>query len=204
MKFRRAAGLGAAVVAMLGFAAAASAQRGFGGPGFDGAEARSNPLGLLMRIDVKSHLHVTLKQQQAIEEVLTGAQKRQQEQRQALFQNRPQPNNAQGLSRDERRQQMQQFFQQNAEQMRAGRQQFEGELSEQIKQILKPEQVSRLYQLDYQHRGPLALADPKVAQDVKLSPETQQEIQKIMADHRTQAGELSREFFAGFRNQAGQ
>ena len=214
METRRAAGVIAAV-ALLGIATAASAQPGGFGGGrqgrgfgqFGGAEARSNPLGLLMRPDVQTHLRLTLKQKQQIDLVLNGARQKQEQQFRQLFQNRQQPdNNAQGLSRDERRQQMREQMQPMMEQMRAMRQQFEGELSDEIKKILTPQQAARLYQLDYQWRGPLALADAKVGQEAKLSPETQQAVVKIVEDYRAASGQLRSEFFQSLfqNNQQGQ
>jgi hypothetical protein len=205
MEIRRAAGLVVAAVAVFGFATAASAQR-FAGPGFGADEARANPLGLLLRIDVQTHLRMDLKQKQALDQLINGAREQRQQQFQQLRQNRPPQNNAEGLSREERRQQGQQFGQQMREQMMAFQQKFEGELSEQIKQLLRPEQLTRLYQLDYQHRGPLALADPQVAQAVKLSPETQQKIAPIVNEYRNQAAEMRRAFFQEMfqNNQQGQ
>jgi hypothetical protein len=197
MEIRRAAVLSVTAVALLAFATAASAQRGFGGgPQFGGDDARPNPLGLLMRSDVQSHLRLDLRQKNAITQVIEGAQQKQREQMQQIFRNRPQQQgNAQGLSREERRQQMRDAMAPMFEQMRAQQQKFEGELNEEIKKILSPQQAARLYQLDYQYRGPLALADPNVAQAVKLSPETQQAIAKIVNDYRTATGEARREFF---------
>lgn len=199
MEIRRAVRLNIAAfaaISLLTLGAAASAQRGGGGGmQFGGDETRSNPLGLLMRSDVQTHLHLSLKQKNAISQVLEGAQENRQQQMRQMFQNRPQPGNAQGLSREEQRQQRQDAMAPMVEQFRASQQKFEGELNEQIKQILTPQQMTRLYQLDYQHRGPLALGDANVAQAVKLSPETQQAIAKIVSDYRTASGEMRREFF---------
>lgn len=196
MDIRRTTGLTIAAVALLGSATVASAQRGFGGgPQMGGQEARSNPLGLLMRSDVQTHLHLSLKQKNAITQLLEGSAQKQREQMQQTFQNVPRPNNAQGLSRDEQRQQMRDAMAPMMEQMRAARQKFEGELGDQIKAILTPQQNGRLSQLDYQSRGLLALADPKVAQEARLSPETQQTIAKIVSDYRTVSGEMRQEFF---------
>jgi len=66
--------------------------------------------------------------------------------------------------------------------MEAARTTFEGEMNEKIKAILTPEQAVRLRQLDLQRRGVMSLADPKVAEQVKLSPQRRAEIAKIVAD----------------------
>jgi len=54
-----------------------------------------------------------------------------------------------------------------------------GDAEAQIKAILKPAQWQRLQELSLQLRGPLALADPAIAEKVKLTPEHRAEISAI-------------------------
>jgi hypothetical protein len=54
---------------------------------------------------------------------------------------------------------------------------------EKLKSILKPEQMKRLLQLDLQWRGPLAMADPRVAERLDIA-----------SAHRTKINDISAEF----------
>jgi hypothetical protein len=74
---------------------------------------------------------------------------------------------------------------------------FQGELTDKVKKILKPEQMTRLHQLDLQKRGALSLNDPKVADELKLSPESRAAIAKIAADYQATVGKTMQEAFQG-------
>jgi hypothetical protein len=65
-----------------------------------------------------------------------------------------------------------------------------GSLGEKVQKILKPEQYDRFLQLDLQWRGPLALADSKVAEKLKLSPESRVQIEKAAAAYRVTKQEV--------------
>lgn len=52
-----------------------------------------------------------------------------------------------------------------------------------IRKVLRPEQWERLQQLCLQWRGPLALADPAVAERTGIKPETRSEIAKVAGEY---------------------
>jgi Spy/CpxP family protein refolding chaperone len=129
--------------------------RGGGGPGFGG------PLMLLTQKSVQDELKVTADQVQKIQDL----QAKQRESSQGL----------RDLSREERRQKMQEMAKAN-EQALAG--------------ILNPEQSKRLQQISLQLRGAAAFADPKVADALNLTDEQKQKIQTIQQDARNSMREL--------------
>src|SRR5262249_35274846 len=83
--------------------------------------------------------------------------------------------------------------------MRSQMQQFQGELTKRVEEILRPNQIARLHELDLQHRGPLALADPKVAEEAQISQEHRVAIMKINGDYQSKVQELMQEFMADMR-----
>ena len=194
--------------ALLGGATTASAQ-GFGGPGRGGmmfgggpggmaSPLQSNPMGLLQRTEVQTHLRLTVQQKQQIADLQGQTRTMMGERMRSLFQGQQQPGGG-NPSREERRQQ----FEQMRPQMEAAMNAFQGELNDKMKAILTPEQAARLRQLDLQRRGILSLADPKVAEEVKLSPANRAEVGKIVADWQQQTGEVTRTAFENAR-QSGQ
>jgi hypothetical protein len=52
--------------------------------------------------------------------------------------------------------------------------------------VLRPQQMERLYQLDGQWRGPMALADPKLKENFQLSDDQAAAIIKLVAEFRDQ------------------
>ena len=88
----------------------------------------------------------------------------------------------------------QQNVQEVAEKIRAQVEATHKVSEEKIEEVLTPEQLKRLAELDLQFRGPLALGDPKVAEAVKLAPEKRapittlaQEAQRKMAEVKVEA-----------------
>jgi hypothetical protein len=149
----------------------------------------SNPMGLLMRSEVQKDLHLSLKQKNALSQVL-GESRAEAEQRIVqVMQNRRR------MSREERMAAMQQA--------RAQMPGYVGELPGNVKAILKPEQLDRLHQLDLQWRGPLALADPKVAQEAKTTPEHRSQIGVIVATAQAQQSTILQEAIQQWRQSAG-
>ncbi len=83
----------------------------------------------------------------------------------------------------------QQSVQELSEKMRAQVEASHSASEAKIKEVLTPEQLKRLAELDLQFRGPLALGNPRVAAEVKLSSERRapitalaQEAQRKMAE----------------------
>lgn len=187
---------------IVGLAGAASAQRqggggggggfggmrgGFGGPGGAASPRRSDPMGLLNRQEVKTHLQITIKQQAALDE-LTGQTRNMMGQRMGALMD------WQSL-RDMTPEQRQQKMQEIRPQIEAAVTAFQGEMSDKVKAILTPEQAARLRQLDLQRRGPLSMADPKVAEELKITPPHRAEIEKIAAAYEQENGQIMRTAF---------
>jgi hypothetical protein len=173
------------------FSAAANAQ-GFmmgRGPGGLGSTA-SNPMGLLQRIEVQTHLHLDLRQKNALAELQNGMQADMRSRMQQVFQGNN-PANMRNMTPEQRNTQMQEM----QGKVQAAMETFQGELTDKVKKILKPEQVTRLHQLDLQKRGPLGLSDAKVADELKLSPESRAAIAKISADYQATVGKTMQEAF---------
>src|SRR5258708_14439064 len=103
------------------------------------------------------------------------------------------------LPQEEQRAKMQAFMEANRAQMMAEMQAWQGELNEKVKAILRPAQIKRLGELDLQYRGPLALADQKIANQVKLSGEHKSEIAKIYGDFQGAQQQQMQEFFQKMR-----
>jgi hypothetical protein len=62
-----------------------------------------------------------------------------------------------------------------------------------IKEVLTPEQYARLLQLDLQRRGPLALGDPNVAEQIKLDPAKRAPVAALANDAQKRIGEATSE-----------
>jgi len=140
----------------------------------------SNPMGLLVRPDVQSEIRLSLKQRRALAALQEEAQMAMRERIAANFQD------LRNLPPEERRQRIQERRNALPAQISA----FQGELSQKVKEILKEEQIQRLHELDLQYRGPLALADPQVAEGVKLSSESRSEIANIAAEYQQEAQKI--------------
>jgi hypothetical protein len=160
---------------------------------------KANPMGLLQRPEVQSEIGLDLRQKHALaaleDKSRTEAQQTSQLRSQALDRRQ-----YQNMTPEQRRARLQEL---NA-QIQSASQPAQGELTPQIKEILKPEQIKRLTQLDWQRRGPLALADAKLAADVPLSAEHRQAIQQIVQSYQQQQGEVVRGAFETMRESARQ
>ncbi|MEP6753953.1 MAG: hypothetical protein ABJA67_00510 [Chthonomonadales bacterium] len=117
--------------------------------GLGGGTIRSKAQMLLARAEVQLNIHLTLRQKNELTEFLDP--------------NRPQMIKVVAEHG-------------NAPQIVQG---FGEGMDPKIEEVLKPEQKSRLLQIDLQYRGLLALSDPKVAEKLKLSAETRESIKAI-------------------------
>jgi hypothetical protein len=141
----------------------------------------SNPRGLLARQEVQQEIGLDLKQRNALTAMQEeGANAIKERVRLAMQGQDPQVN---AMSPEQRRVWLTRQQQQLAR-AEATAQQPQGELDAKILQILRPEQVERLHELDLQKRGPLALGDPRVQQDLKLSSQTRAAESRISGEYR--------------------
>jgi len=171
-----------------------------GGMGFGGGPMgannplQSNPMGLLQRVEVQKEPGLSVRQKEQITELQTGSRDLMRQRMGQVFQGQD-FQNMRNLSREERQAKMQEM----QPQIQAAMAAFQGELSDKTKEILTPEQMTRLHQLDLQRRGPLSLADAKVADEIKLTPANRTEVAKIVADYQQQSGEITRAAFESAR-----
>lgn len=158
------------------------------------AMPQSNPMGLLMRPEVQSEIRLSLKQRRALAALQEEAQITMREQIAANFRQ-----DLRNLTPEERRQRIQELRNGFTAQMSP----FQGELNPKVKAILKEEQIQRLHELDLQYRGPLALADSRVAEEVKLSPESRSEIAKIASEYQQEAQKTIQQAMQEWREKGG-
>jgi hypothetical protein len=150
---------------------------------------------LIQRDDVRSELVISARQREQMDQ-----------ERQKVFEqmraNRPDPSQFQNLSPEERRARMEEFRNQMQNQART----MNDQMAQKVEAVLTPAQQKRLGELDLQWRGPLALADEKVASIVRLTPDQQRQVGNIIAEYRTGQQQVMQNAFQGFggRGQRGQ
>lgn len=147
-----------------------------------------NPMRLLQHPEVQVEIGLTLMQRKKIADIREKQFIQMQERmRQTVQQTAQQARTANPQDRQAQFQEMQAAMQQQVES-------FQGELTKEIEEILKPEQVKRLRELDIQYRGPMALADQRVANEVKLSPDTRGKVGPMVSDFIQKSNELRRQY----------
>jgi len=91
-----------------------------------------------------------------------------------------------GLSREERQKKMEEMREQM---QKEGAERAEA-LKKQLAEILKPEQMKRMRQIELQQAGPAALAQPVVAEAVGLTDEQKEKIQEIQRESQEEMRKL--------------
>lgn len=145
---------------------------------------------LLQRPDVQVGIGLDMKQRAALAQFEGQVQQSVAQQMAEFFQQMRQ-NRAQGAPPDRTT-----FFQQIQEQRVAA----QAKAAQNLPQILRPEQIARLHQIDLQWRGVLALGDAKVAEEAQVSADHRNAIQKLAEEYRAKARELRAQFFQNMRN----
>ncbi|HEV2474087.1 MAG TPA: hypothetical protein VGS41_15530 [Chthonomonadales bacterium] len=157
---------------------------------------RSAMLQLLQRDDVDYELNIDLNQKSAIaNENTASAQEMGSKMRDAFQTFRQNRGNFRSMTPEERqyqRTQMQQQMQQAVDQVQVD---TEGKLAA----ILTPAQMKRLKELDLQWRGPLALADPRIADPMNLNQPEHTGIAAALQAYRDAQRTAVRSLFAGVR-----
>jgi hypothetical protein len=178
--------------------------RGFGGApfGFFGGgntsaamsdPTRSAAMNLVQRPDVQQHLQLSFKQKQALADLQSNARQEFMQKMRENFQN------LRNLTPQQRREQSQQLGQQ----MREAVTNFTGELDKKAEAILTPAQQKRLRELDLQWRGPLALGDPKLAEEMQLTPQQRSSVNTTVQEFRQTQMKAMQQLFAAFRPNRG-
>ena len=159
---------------------------------FGRVSSTPNPMGLLMRPEVQSELRLNIRQKNALMQLMQQSAIQMRQSVATRFRD------MRRLSPEERRARM--------EEMRATAAAppylAQGDLTPQVRELLKPNQIERLYQLDLQYRGPLALGDPRTAEKVQLSPAHRAEIARIAAEYETQRQQAVQQYMAEVRETA--
>lgn len=194
---------------------------------FNGARPQNNPAGLLMsermrrmttndpshsavnylltRTDVRSELVITTKQREALEELNKKAPQEMMEKfrnSEAIQQIQEKMREMRNLPESERqvqREKMRQEMRQRGEQLMTEFQTYQSELDKRAEAILTPAQIKRLYELDLQYRGGLALSEPKLGQEMELNPDQSQQVNKLIEEFRLKQREIVTEAM-GFGN----
>lgn len=163
--------------------------------------SHSNVTLLLKRKDVYSELSMSSKQREALDALETKSrdeigqtlQKSMQEMR-AQMQQR---GGGQPQTREERMAQMQARGQQMMLTMNTAM----DEIEKKSEALLTPGQRRRVHELDLQWRGPLALSETSVADQLDLTPEQRGEVAKLLQDYQQAQGKAMMNLFQGFRPQ---
>jgi hypothetical protein len=90
------------------------------------------------------------------------------------------------------REQMQQQFQQMQSELQT-------KIGQGLTEILKPEQITRLHQLDLQWRGVLSISDSTVAQEVQATPEQRTAIGGFLQEYQGRTQEARRQLMETMR-----
>ncbi len=169
--------------------------------GMRGASANMNPAvsaigSLLNRNDVKTEITLSQKQGEQMTELQT---KSMQELGTKIRENLPDFKSLGDLSEEERKSkfdEMRTKIQDVAQtQMNASSDASEKKAQE----ILRAEQWKRLQELDLQFRGPLALAQPKLAEKFALTADQKTKIAALLTEYQTKRQELMTGVFSSFQ-----
>jgi hypothetical protein len=144
---------------------------------------------LLQRPEVRLEIHLDLRQKGQMDELQNHAGTLMRQRMGDLFQK------LRGLNGE----QLQQSQQELRDEVPAMVSAFQGEMDEKVKAILRPAQIRRLHELDLQYRGPLSLADPKVADEAKLTNEHRAEILRIYNAYQAASTAITQDFGARMR-----
>jgi hypothetical protein len=186
---------------------------GRGGPGSVGqGQNDHNPLvshvmELIYRSDVRTEIHLTLKQRNALDQYKAQSQQAVQAKMQQMAQdlglrNRPNRQNAAQpgdpvaqADQAAQQQQQQQVFQQFQDQ----RTQLQNQVNQGAFDLLTVEQAKRLHELDLQWRGILSNAEAKVAEEVQVSQEHRTSVMALVTECQAKAGDARRQAFQNMR-----
>ena len=189
----------------------------FGGPGGmmgRGGQMRgsnhdpmvSHVMELIYRPEVQTELHLTLKQKNALTQYQTEAQQAVRDKMQQMFQNMglgrrgqrgggqnqdPNAQNDPAAQQQQRQQQMQQIQEQ--------RQQIQDQVNKGLFEIINQDQAKRLHELDLQWRGPLSIAEQKVAEEVQVSQEHKNAVNNLVNDYKAKASEARQQMLQNMR-----
>lgn len=154
---------------------------------------------LLTRNDVRSELYITTRQREALDAANQKAPQemmdrlRNSQELQEMTQRMRRLRDVPPGERQAQREQMRQEMQQSSEQLLSEIQNYQSDLDKRTLEILTPEQVKRLHELDLQYRHGLALADGKRAQELALTQEQYQKVQEYLEEYRNKQRELTSE-----------
>jgi hypothetical protein len=170
-----------------------------GGPMGPVDPTRTHVMELLQRAEVRSDLHLDIKQKAALDNLDANAPVEIQNRLREQFRNTD-VQSIRSLPQEEQRAKLQELAQANRAQVMAEMQAWQGELTEKVKAILRPGQVKRLNEIDLQYRGVLSLTDSKVAELLKVSNEHRTEIGKIYGDFQSAQQQLMQDFVQKMRD----
>jgi hypothetical protein len=147
---------------------------------------------LIKRDDVRSQILLTAKQREALDGADPQQPQIQQEMTQKIQALISELRNVSPAERQAKMQEMQGQIQQIA-------QEYQSRQDKKVEEILKPEQLARLHELDLQWRGPLALSDQKVAEPYNLTPDQKTKINAALKEYQDVQRTAITSIMAGFR-----
>jgi hypothetical protein len=150
---------------------------------------RSAAMNLVHRPDVQQHLQLSFRQKQALADLQNNSRQEFMQRIRANFRN------LRNLTPQQRREQSQQLGQQMRETVTS----FTGDLDKKTEAILTPAQLKRLHELDLQWRGPLALGDPKLAEEMQLTPQQRSDVNTEVQEFRQAQRKAIQEMATSFR-----
>jgi Spy/CpxP family protein refolding chaperone len=156
---------------------------GFPGPGMMGRGG--GMLGLLQLDKVQEELELLPDQKEALGKIA---------------QNRPRPERPEGIDFGDRSEENRAKVEEFMEKMRKQREEFETKAVAQLEEVLFPEQMERLKQIEIQVAGVRALTQKNVAEELKLSESQQKELREVAENvGREMMGKMRELFQSGQR-----
>lgn len=148
--------------------------------------AYRNTAGLLLRNDVRSELVLSSKQREEVEALEKGERASAPKPLKFEFKSEDGPSSPEDI-REKVERQMREVVSSTMD-----------DRNKKAEAALRAEQLRRLHQLDLQWRGPLALVDSKLAEELELSLEQRQKVQELYHEYRATQGKIMSEAMKEF------
>ena len=171
--------------------------RGFGGfnamQGAPRDPTRSAIPILLNRDEVKTEIMLAQTQSEEFAAGEKTAQDAVMQQMQDIRKNRPTPQSMQDLSQEEQQAKRTEARQKMMESRDAMMSTLTDSLEKKAETVLRPDQMTRLHQLDLQWRGPLALTDKKVGDKYNLTADQKTKLADLLKQSQTEQQSMMRD-----------
>lgn len=85
------------------------------------------------------------------------------------------------------------------QQIQQSQTELQNKISQGLADILRPEQIARLHQLDLQWRGALSMADPEVAKEAGVSQEHRTAVNALVTEYHARMRDARQQMFEAMR-----